>query len=140
MKTYKKITFKHIAALFFLLALVLPTNVEATTGKKRDRDTRQERHRDGRQKRDRDATRHERVRDGRRGHGNADGGLTGETGYHDTERPGGNCGHGPNQHAGNACGGDKHTDSIPLDGGLGILVLGAAAFGIKKLRGNKEDK
>lgn len=26
------------------------------------------------------------------------------------------------------------NDSIPLDGGLGILVLGAAAFGIKKLK------
>ena len=30
-------------------------------------------------------------------------------------------------------------DSIPLDGGLGILVLGAAAFGIKKLRSKKND-
>lgn len=32
------------------------------------------------------------------------------------------------------------TDAIPLDGGLAILLLGAAAFGIKKLRGNKSDK
>ena len=31
-------------------------------------------------------------------------------------------------------------DAIPLDGGLAILLLGAAAFGIKKLRGNKSDK
>ena len=30
-------------------------------------------------------------------------------------------------------------DKIPLDGGLGILVLGAAAFGIKKLRSKKND-
>jgi hypothetical protein len=37
--------------------------------------------------------------------------------------------------------GDKNShDNIPLDGGLGILVLGAAAFGIRKLRGKKEDK
>lgn len=28
-------------------------------------------------------------------------------------------------------------DSIPLDGGLSILLLGATAFGIKKLRANK---
>lgn len=28
-------------------------------------------------------------------------------------------------------------DAIPLDGGLSILLLGAAAFGIKKLRENK---
>ena len=27
--------------------------------------------------------------------------------------------------------------SVPLDGGLGILLLGAAAFGIKKLRNKK---
>ncbi|MCB4798124.1 PID-CTERM protein-sorting domain-containing protein [Neotamlana laminarinivorans] len=35
--------------------------------------------------------------------------------------------------------GDKKGshDSVPLDGGLGILVLGAAAFGVKKLRDNK---
>ncbi|WP_299550166.1 PID-CTERM protein-sorting domain-containing protein [Seonamhaeicola sp.] len=31
----------------------------------------------------------------------------------------------------------NRTDSIPLDGGLGILLLGAAAFGVKKLRGKK---
>ncbi|GGK11921.1 hypothetical protein GCM10007962_02700 [Yeosuana aromativorans] len=28
-------------------------------------------------------------------------------------------------------------DSIPLDGGLSILLLGAAAFGVKKLRDKK---
>ena len=31
----------------------------------------------------------------------------------------------------------KKTDSIPLDGGLSILVIGAAAFGAKKLHDNK---
>jgi hypothetical protein len=31
----------------------------------------------------------------------------------------------------------KPKKSIPLDGGLSILAIGAAAFGIKKLRGNK---
>jgi hypothetical protein len=29
-------------------------------------------------------------------------------------------------------------DAIPLDGGLAILLIGAAAFGIKKLRDNKK--
>ena len=28
-------------------------------------------------------------------------------------------------------------DSIPLDGGLSILLLGAAAYGVKKIRDNK---
>ncbi|MDO7171990.1 PID-CTERM protein-sorting domain-containing protein [Mariniflexile sp. AS56] len=31
-----------------------------------------------------------------------------------------------------------NPDSIPLDGGLAILLAGAAAFGIKKLRNKKE--
>lgn len=31
----------------------------------------------------------------------------------------------------------KKTDSVPLDGGLSILLLGAAAFGAKKLHDNK---
>jgi hypothetical protein len=30
------------------------------------------------------------------------------------------------------------ADTIPLDGGLAILLIGAAAFGIKKLRDNKK--
>ncbi|MDP5158263.1 MAG: hypothetical protein NWQ07_06765 [Flaviramulus sp.] len=38
------------------------------------------------------------------------------------------CGHNQNNNG--------HT-SVPLDGGLGILLLGAAAFGVKKLRDNK---
>ncbi len=33
-----------------------------------------------------------------------------------------------------------HTDSVPLDGGLSILLLGGAAFGIRKLLGNKNGK
>jgi hypothetical protein len=47
-----------------------------------------------------------------------------------------------------SCGGHSHgggdngggTPGVPLDGGLGILALGAAAFGVRKLRGNKHDK
>jgi hypothetical protein len=35
---------------------------------------------------------------------------------------------------------DSGSQSVPLDGGLGILALGAAAFGVRKLRGNKHDK
>ncbi|KAA5827601.1 hypothetical protein FPF71_01800 [Algibacter amylolyticus] len=47
--------------------------------------------------------------------------------------PGGGPGSGP---------GGPPTDTVdngdvPLDGGLAILLLGAAAFGIKKLRDNK---
>jgi hypothetical protein len=124
MKTYKKSIFKFTAVFLFVLAMILPANLSATSGN---------RHRDGKSG--------HRDRDGRRG--NVDRDYTGETGVRITEgrgSEGGNCGHGPNQHAGNACGGDTHTDSIPLDGGLGILVLGAAAFGVRKLRGNKNDK
>ena len=36
-------------------------------------------------------------------------------------------------------GGSTNTqDAIPLDGGLIALVLGAAAYGVKKLRDNKK--
>ena len=34
--------------------------------------------------------------------------------------------------------GSRQTDSIPLDGGLSILLAAAAFFGIKKLRGSKK--
>lgn len=33
---------------------------------------------------------------------------------------------------------DDVEDGIPLDGGLSLLIAGAAAYGIKKLRNNKE--
>lgn len=33
---------------------------------------------------------------------------------------------------------NNNHDSVPLDGGLGILLLGAAAFGVKRLRENKK--
>jgi len=33
---------------------------------------------------------------------------------------------------------DDVEDGIPLDGGLSLLIAGAAAYGIKKLRGKKE--
>ena len=45
----------------------------------------------------------------------------------------GNCGRHHNH--GNCGGGGT---SVPLDGGLSILLLGAAAFGVKKLRENKK--
>ena len=45
---------------------------------------------------------------------------------------------GGNKHHGNRkC--NDNTDSVPLDGGLGLLLLGAAAFGVKKLRKDKND-
>ena len=46
----------------------------------------------------------------------------------------GSCKGGGNNGGGNNGGGD----SIPLDGGLSILLLGAAAFGVKKLRDTKK--
>ncbi|MDO7172975.1 PID-CTERM protein-sorting domain-containing protein [Mariniflexile sp. AS56] len=62
------------------------------------------------------------------GVGNYDGAATGNTehgGNQGNDKPVGNT--GPKK--------DKNNgDSIPLDGGLAILLVGAAAFGIKKLR------
>lgn len=46
------------------------------------------------------------------------------------------CGHSVTGGGGSQGGGD----TIPLDGGLGILLLGAAAFGVKKLRESKNEK
>ena len=45
-------------------------------------------------------------------------------------------GHGDNNNDNNNTGGD----TIPLDGGLSILAIGAAIFGVRKLRGNKNDE
>jgi hypothetical protein len=76
------------------------------------------------------------------GGGNVDGGHTGETGFNVTEgsgSEGGNCGNGPHTHAGNAKCPNKGGDSIPLDGGISFLLAAAAFFGIKKLRGNKNN-
>ena len=51
------------------------------------------------------------------------------------------CGHSDSSQGGSD---DHHggggTPGVPLDGGLGILVLGATVLGIRKLRGNKHDK
>lgn len=49
---------------------------------------------------------------------------------------------GNNHHhnRGNHGGGQHGGDAVPLDGGLGILVLGAAAFGVKKLRESKNEE
>lgn len=74
--------------------------------------------------------------------GNADGDHKGETGFNITEgsgSEGGNCGNGPHTHAGNATCSNKGGDTIPLDGGLSILLAAAAFFGIKKLRGTKKN-
>ena len=45
----------------------------------------------------------------------------------------GNKGHNGNN------GNKPSHDAVPLDGGLGFLLLGAAAFGVKKLRENKNE-
>ena len=42
------------------------------------------------------------------------------------------CGHNGSSQGGG--------DSIPIDGGLSFLLVGAAAFGVKKLRENKNEK
>ncbi|KAB1067348.1 hypothetical protein F6U93_11225 [Tamlana haliotis] len=46
------------------------------------------------------------------------------------------CCNQPCNHGGN----DEPGDNIPLDGGLSLLALGAAAFGVRKLRKEKHDK
>tara|TARA_R110000868_G_scaffold28547_8_gene106986 strand:+ start:3573 stop:3875 length:303 start_codon:yes stop_codon:yes gene_type:complete len=46
--------------------------------------------------------------------------------------------YGPGNGAGQGLGPKHKGDKIPLDGGLSILLLGAAAFGVKKLRDNKK--
>lgn len=56
-------------------------------------------------------------------------------GHHDNN---GNNGDGDNDSDDHSSDGN-HGDQVPLDGGLGILALGAAAFGVRKLRGNKND-
>lgn len=74
------------------------------------------------------------------GGGNVDEDYNSETGFNITEgsgSEGGNCGNGPHTHAGNAVCPNDRSNSVPLDGGLGILLLGAAAFGVKKLRQKK---
>ena len=48
------------------------------------------------------------------------------------------CG-GHDNHEDNHNGGGS-TDSVPLDGGLSLLLLGATAIGVRKLRSNKDDK
>ena len=40
-------------------------------------------------------------------------------------------------HSGSDGGSQGGGDTIPIDGGLGILLVGAAAFGVKKLRDSK---
>ena len=42
--------------------------------------------------------------------------------------------YGPGNGAGQGLGPKHKGDKIPLDGGLSILLAGAAAFGIRKLR------
>lgn len=101
MKTQKKIFFKQIAALLFVLALVLPTDMNAKNN-------------------------------GRSSSGWAQFWASifgGNGGKHHQ---------GPKGHK--AASNSGPSDSVPLDGGLSFLVLGAAAFGVRKLRGNKNDK
>lgn len=113
MKTKKNTFLKHVAAVLFVLALVLPTNMNAATN-------------------------------GRSSSGWAEfwsiifGGNGGR--HHQGGDKSGGHHQGGDKNGGHHQGGDKPTDSIPLDGGLSFLVLGAAAFGVRKLRGNKNDK
>ena len=64
---------------------------------------------------------------GGRGTSNNDGQHNNNSGYTQT-----------NGNSTNNNGAGGGSTSIPLDGGLGILLLGAAAFGIKKLRDNRK--
>ena len=115
MKSTNTTFFKTIRAIVIIFALIFSSNSFATGDGDRDRDNR------GRENRDRDNRgRENRDRENRdrdyedRDHEDRD--------YEDRD-------HEDRDHGG--------TTSVPLDGGLGILVLGAAAFGVKKLRDNK---
>ncbi|MDG1728677.1 MAG: hypothetical protein P8K68_06755 [Algibacter sp.] len=35
---------------------------------------------------------------------------------------------------------DDNVVDVPLDGGLAVLIVGAAAYGVKKLRQNKNEE
>ena len=64
-----------------------------------------------------------------RGHENGRGHDDDHEGYH---------GRGHENHKGNGFGHEGNgSDSVPIDGGLSILLVGAAAFGVKKLRDQK---
>jgi hypothetical protein len=103
MKNYKNTFLKYTAALMFVLALVMPNNMDASDS---------------------------------RSNGSQDSKSS------ESEESSEDSGSSESQDSGSSDGSSDggSNDSIPLDGGLGILILGAAAFGIKKLRGNKEDK
>ncbi len=49
-----------------------------------------------------------------------------------------NCKSGSTQTNGNSRNNNGGKTCVPLDGGLSILLLGAAAFGVKRLRDNKK--
>jgi hypothetical protein len=130
MKTNQLNLSKYITILVFILALVLPTNMIALEqGGDGDRAS---------------------MAEGGSNNNNDDGGGDYETAGGDRA----SMSEGGSNNNDDDGGGDYETgggdrasmaeagssgDAIPLDGGLGILVLGAAAFGIRKLRGKKVD-
>lgn len=62
---------------------------------------------------------------------------TGNNGNGFGNNPYGNQGHGNGDDSNGRTGGSRNT-SIPLDGGLSVLVVLAGAFGVKKLRNAKK--
>lgn len=87
--------------------------------------------------------------------GNGIGGNNGATVTHSANVNPNNNGHAGEGNQGNGVGnmpygnqgsngtlngrtGSRQTDTIPIDGGLSILLAAAAFFGIKKLRGSKK--
>lgn len=128
MRNQISIICKHLTIILFVLALVIPSQMNAVTVDKKKK------YKNGRGLgSDNGATKVHSAfvnknNNGKAGEGNKGKGV-------------GNMPYGNQGKNGNPNGrtGERST-SIPLDGGLGILVLGAAAFGIRKLRNNRNDK
>lgn len=113
MKTKNKNSFKKLIVLLAVIAFA--TNTNALTGNKKD-------------KGNINRNNHSNTRgNGHSNHGNGNG-------YGHTNHGNGN-GYGHHKHNKNC--GHGGGDSIPLDGGLSLLLAGATVFGIKKLREKK---
>lgn len=128
MRNHLSILCKHLTIVLFVFALAIPSQMNATTVDKKN----------GRKNGrglgpDNGATKVHSAfvnknNNGKAGEGNKGRGV-GNIPYGNQGKNG-----NPNGRTG------TRTPSIPLDGGLSLLVLGAAAFGIRKLRNDRNDK
>ncbi|WP_372752359.1 PID-CTERM protein-sorting domain-containing protein [Mariniflexile sp.] len=72
--------------------------------------------------------------------GNNGGGTSNNHGQHNSNSGYTQTNGNSTNNNGNGSNKKRNNDSIPLDGGLSILLAGAAAFGVKKLRDSKKEK